>query len=77
MRFHFWSRVNDPERECADVTNQEQKDNTVFFNLQVDCKAADLSQRAQRGGDQKCMEGEGKVVVTGTLQFTRRVYFSV
>ena len=64
--------MNDPEGECADVTNREQKDNTGFFNLQVDCKAADLSPRAQ-----KCMEGEGKVVVTGTLQFARRVYFSV
>lgn len=48
-----------------------------FFNLQVDCKAADLSPRAQRGGDQKRVEGEGKVVVTGTHQFARRVYCSV
>lgn len=69
--------MNDPEGECADVTNREQKDNTAFFNLQVDRKAADLSLRAQRGGDQKRVEGEGKVVVTGTHQFARRVYCSV
>jgi hypothetical protein len=71
MRFYFCRNVNDLEDDCANIRNQEQKEKYYifwFYLLHMEYKAEDFSQKAQRGGYQKCMaRGKGKVLVKGTL----------
>lgn len=71
--------MNDLEEDCANIRKQERKEKyCIFFYLHVECEAADLSQKAQRGGCQNCMtRGKGKVLVKGTLELTGRIDFSV
>lgn len=53
------------------LETRTRKKNTTFFwfyLLHMEYKAEDFSQKAQRGGYQKCMaRGKGKVLVKGTL----------